>query len=87
MQHVALVGKTKSIYTPRSEFLYAREGIRISNYGCKGTTIFADLQVLEGKFFSEIVQVFDKYGITMVRIGLSIVYLTYIYRVSIVYVT
>ena len=49
MQHVALVGKTKSIYTPRSEFLYAREGIRISNYGCKGSESFADLQVLEGK--------------------------------------
>ena len=42
-------GKTKSIYTPRSEFLYAREGIRISNYGCKGSESFADLQVLEGK--------------------------------------
>jgi hypothetical protein len=49
MQHVALVGKTKSIYTPRSEFLYAREGIRISNCGCKGSESFADLQVLEGK--------------------------------------
>ena len=51
MQYVALVlvGKTKSIYTPRSEFLYAREGIRISNYGCKGSESFADLQILEEK--------------------------------------
>ncbi len=32
------------------EFLYAREGIRISNYGCKGSESFVDLQVLEGKF-------------------------------------
>ncbi len=29
--------------------LYAREGIRISNCGCKGSESFADLQVLEGK--------------------------------------
>ena len=49
MQHAALVGKTKSIYTPRSEFLYAREGIRISNYGCKGSESFGDLQVFGEK--------------------------------------
>ena len=33
------------------------------------------------------VQVFDKYGVPTVLIYVSIVYLTYIYRVSIVYVT
>ena len=32
-------------------------------------------------------QVFDKYGVPTVRIGLSIVYLTYIYRVSNVYLS
>jgi hypothetical protein len=48
MQHVALVGKTKSIYTPRSEFLYAREGIRISNYdGAKVVKVLQICKFLE----------------------------------------